>query len=130
MPHSDSTRDIAQFPKCPHCGAFDIAPVSDGPICFQQEAKPPVIIPRSQAAALVRFVSRTHGKVIAKHLYRALGDSDQYSRTLDTIWARYGELIRSDRSQKRRGPGSFATYSIGDGFRVWDPKDEAGDDDE
>ena len=126
MAHSDTPRAIAQFPICPHCGAFDIAPTSDGPICFQREAGGPIVIPRSQAATLVRFVSRAPGKVITKHLYRAFGDSDQYSRALDTIWGRYGELLRSEHIPKKRESGVFAAYSIGEGFRVWEPEEAGG----
>ena len=119
---------IAHFPTCPHCGAFDIRPVSDAPICFQQGNESPVTIPRSQAAAYVRFVSQAPGKVLNRHLYRALGDSDQYSRALDTIWGRYGPLIQSQHFPKKTGPGVFAGYSIGDGYHVWGPEEEDGSD--
>lgn len=121
-----SKKNIADFPICPCCGSFDIRPERDAPICFQENGKPVSVIPRSQAAAYVRFVSRAPGLVLNKHLYRALGDSDQYSRTLDTIWDRYGPLIHSTHFPKQSGPGVFAAYSIGEGFRVWEPEDEGG----
>lgn len=121
---------IAKFPICSHCGAFEISPAFDGPICFQENGKSAVEIPKGQAAAYVRFVSQSPGMVLNRHLYRALGDSDQYSRTVDTIWNRYGPLIHSTHFPKQSGPGVFAGYSIGDGFRVWEPQVDGGGNDE
>ncbi len=130
MPNLNQISSIARFPICPNCGAFEIRPAFDGPICFRENGKSAVEIPRSQAAAYVRFVSQAPGLVLNRHLYRALGDSDQYSRTVDTIWDRYGSLIHSKHFAKQNEPGVFAAYSIGEGFRVWEPQADGGGNDE
>ena len=126
MTNPDKMRLITQFPKCPHCGDEIIVPASDAPICVQVSGRPPQTISRSEAAAVLRFLtSNAPNGVVTQQIYEALGKSINVSRAIDTLRKRLGKssILCEDR-QKRNGPGTFGVFYLPDHVRVWEPEGE------
>lgn len=106
--------NFAQFPECDCCGALKISAVSDEPIRLRRISNGAIIeLPRGQKSQLVRFVAQHRPRqVLSRHLYRALGDSDQYSRTIVRLRDEHGVDIHHDYIKKVGSPGQFAAYCL------------------
>lgn len=130
MTHSRPVREIAQFPACPHCGLPAISRVSDSAICIQVGDNPPETIPRSEAAAYLRFVYKYAPLgVVAQHLYLALGECIAISRVIDTLRKRLGsENIPCEKRRKSDHPGYFGVYYLPEHIRIWEPDQHGGGD--
>ena len=118
-------RERANLSVCSCCGQFNFPPAFDGPICYQVEGEPAGRMGKSQHAALLRFIAFAPGPVIEQHLSRALGNSDQVSRSLRRIRQHNGRLLaKPSMVQSLTGGRPYALYSLAKNVRVWEPNND------
>lgn len=120
-PKLDSVVPLRIFPVCSECGAHKVPSVSDSPICFQVDDQPPVLIPRSQEAAALRFYGQTNARALWGHLYQAIG-SHEVPRCHSRLRKKWGVPILCSRHPKKTKGGSQGAYSLGSNVIVWEPE--------
>jgi len=120
---SQSTQSkLADFPVCSCCGTPKVPVVDDREIWCQIKNQQPFLIPKGQCAQCLRFLNSKHGKrVLAQHLYLALGNCMQVSRVLDTLRHRYLIPILCDHVRKQTNQGTYGQYYLGKEVRIWEP---------
>lgn len=120
--NNDPMRERANLSVCPCCGQFNFAPAFEGPICYQLDGEPAGRMGKSQHAALLRFIAFAPGPVIEQHLSRALGNSDQVSRSLRRIRQHNSGLLAKPRIVRSlTGGRPYALYSLAKNVCVWEP---------
>jgi hypothetical protein len=119
-------RRKAIFPVCAECRATRVPIVSDDPIRFQVEGRPPQTIPRSENAGALRFLSTIAADegVIMDHMSRALGGSHEVDRILNTLRHKWGILIHCERHPKVSKPGTYGVFHLDPSVRVWEPDED------
>lgn len=123
--HHVTAADIAVFPLCPDCGHRRVPPVPDAPVCVQVGNETIVNIPRSQEAAVIRFMAQTDKPVLWDHLYQAIG-SQEVSRCLARLRQKWGIPILCARIPKDAKPGIKGAYYLAPDVKILEQGKEIG----
>lgn len=119
--------EIATFPHCAACEQLFIPHVTDAPISVQVGKGETQSIPRSQEAAMLRFMARMNKPVLVNHLEQAIG-SHEVPRCLSRLRNDWGIPIPCAKIPKRLKPGTQGAYYLGPEVRVWENEAEKGAD--